>query len=60
MASFGMRTLLGFSKHHCFLVVDHLSPEFIRWLAWRDFLNPLLEIKKAGSASHKCFFHAIN
>ena len=46
MASFEVRTLLGFSKHHCCLVVDHLSPLFIRKLVGLDFLSFVIRDKE--------------
>ena len=39
-------TLLDSPIHHCYLVVDHLSPSFIRKLVGRDFLSCVIRDKE--------------
>ena len=46
MSFFRDRTLLGSPTYHCCLVVDHLSPSFIRNLVLRDFLKSVIKNKE--------------
>tara|TARA_B100001057_G_scaffold51390_1_gene45674 strand:- start:564 stop:821 length:258 start_codon:yes stop_codon:yes gene_type:complete len=46
MASFVKRTLLESPKHHCCLVVDHLSLQFIRRLVGNDFFKSPIRDKE--------------
>ena len=46
MSFFWERTLLDSPTHYCCLVVDHLSPSFIKKLVGRDFLTSVIRDKE--------------